>query len=199
MAWIFFSWFYTYLAQVRGLNLKASAVYAMLPFLAMSVGCALGGMISDRLTRSHGPRIGRCYLASVVIALAAVFLVFGAEVESARLASVVLAGGAGALYLAQSSFWSVTADLAGRSSGSVSGFMNMGAQAGGWFTAWLTPLIAKHYGWTASFLVAAALCLTGAVAWLFVDPKRTLEVTHSTADIPMAGHGLGTSVPSKAH
>jgi ACS family glucarate transporter-like MFS transporter len=199
VAWIFFSWFYTYLAQVRGLNLKASAVYAMLPFLAMSVGCALGGMISDRLTRSHGPRIGRCYLASVVIALAAVFLVFGAEVESARLASVVLAGGAGALYLAQSSFWSVTADLAGRSSGSVSGFMNMGAQAGGWFTAWLTPLIAKHYGWTASFLVAAALCVTGAVAWLFVDPKRTLEVTHSTADIPMAAHDLNETVPSKAH
>jgi len=199
VAWIFFSWFYTYLAQVRGLNLKASAVYAMLPFLAMSVGCALGGMISDRLTRSHGPRIGRCYLASVVIALAAVFLVFGAEVESARLASVVLAGGAGALYLAQSSFWSVTADLAGRSSGSVSGFMNMGAQAGGWFTAWLTPLIAKHYGWTASFLVAAALCLTGAVAWLFVDPKRTLEVTQSKAQTPMAARSLDATVPSKAH
>jgi ACS family glucarate transporter-like MFS transporter len=195
VAWIFFSWFYTYLAQVRGLNLKASAGYAMLPFLAMSVGCALGGMISDRLTRAHGPRIGRCYLASVVIALAAVFLVFGAEVESARLASVVLAGGAGALYLAQSSFWSVTADLAGRSSGSVSGFMNMGAQAGGWLTAWLTPLIAKHYGWTASFLVAAALCVTGSVAWMFVDPKRTLEVTHSTADIPMTAHSLDTTVP----
>lgn len=195
VAWIFFSWFYTYLAQVRGLNLKASAGYAMLPFLAMSVGCALGGMISDRLTRAHGPRIGRCYLASVVIALAAVFLVFGAEVESARLASVVLAGGAGALYLAQSSFWSVTADLAGRSSGSVSGFMNMGAQAGGWLTAWLTPLIAKHYGWTASFLVAAALCVTGSVAWMFVDPKRTLEVTHSTADIPMTAHSLDKTVP----
>ncbi len=200
VAWIFFSWFYTYLAQVRGLNLKASAGYAMLPFLAMSVGCALGGMISDRLTRAHGPRIGRCYLASVVIALAAVFLVFGAEVESARLASVVLAGGAGALYLAQSSFWSVTADLAGRSSGSVSGFMNMGAQAGGWLTAWLTPLIAKHYGWTASFLVAAALCVTGSVAWMFVDPKRTLEVAHSTADIPMTAHSLDTTVPvSKNH
>lgn len=188
VAWIFFSWFYTYLAQVRGLNLKASAFYAMLPFLAMSVCCALGGTISDRLTRSHGPRIGRCYLASVVIALAAVFLVLGSEVHSARLASVVLAGGAGALYLAQSSFWSVTADLAGASSGSVSGFMNMGAQAGGWFTAWLTPLIASHFGWTASFLVAAALCLLGAVAWLFVDPKRTLEagviLTASRRDRP---------------
>jgi MFS transporter, ACS family, glucarate transporter len=175
VAWIFFSWFYIYLAQVRGLNLKASAFYAMLPFLAMAACCPLGGTISDRLTRSHGPRIGRCYLASVVITLAAVFLVLGAEVHSARLASVVLAGGAGALYLAQSSFWSVTADIAGSSSGSVSGFMNMGAQIGGAVTASLTPAIASRFGWTASFLVAAALCLTGAAAWLFVDPKRTLE------------------------
>lgn len=174
VAWIFFSWFYTYLAQVRGLNLKASAFYAMLPFLAMAVCCALGGILSDRLTRLYGPRIGRCYLAAVVIALAAVFLALGAEVDSARLASVVLAGGAGALYLAQSSFWSVTTDLAGRSSGSVSGFMNMGAQVGGWFTAWLTPLIASHFGWTASFLVAAGLCLLGAAAWLFVDPHQAL-------------------------
>ena len=198
VAWIFFSWFYTYLAQVRGLNLKASAFYAMLPFLAMAICCALGGVISDRLTRSYGPRIGRCYLASVAITMAAVFLVFGAEVESARLASIVLAGGAGALYLAQSSFWSVTADLAGPSSGSVSGFMNMGAQAGGWFTAWLTPLIASHFGWTASFLVAAALCLTGAAAWLFVDPKRTLDAakTQNVADRQLIPDALDSSISS---
>src|SRR5229473_4027870 len=187
VAWIFFSWFYIYLAQVRGLNLKASAFYAMLPFLAMAACCPLGGTISDRLTRIYGPRIGRCYLAAVVIAVAAMFLVLGAEVQSARLASVVLAGGAGALYLAQSSFWSVTADIAGSSSGSVSGFMNMGAQIGGAVTASLTPAIASRFGWTASFLVAAALCLTGALAWMFVDPKRTLETAQEpdTADMPM--------------
>src|SRR5881392_2026291 len=164
VAWIFFSWFYIYLAQVRGLDLKASAFYAMLPFLAMAVCCTIGGLISDRLTRAHGPRLGRCILAAVVILCAAVFLVLGAKAESARVASVVLAGGAGTLYLAQSSFWSVTADIAGRSAGSVSGFMNMGAQIGGAVTAQLTPWIAVKFGWTASFLVAAALCVIGAAA-----------------------------------
>ncbi len=196
VAWIFFSWFYTYLAQVRGLNLKASAFYAMLPFLAMSVCCALGGMASDRLTRVYGPRIGRCYLASAVLTLAAIFLALGAEVDSPRLASIVLAGGAGSLYLAQSSFWSVTADLAGPSSGSVSGFMNMGAQAGGWLTAWLTPMIAAHFGWTASFLVAAALCVTGAAAWMMVDPSRTLQVpvTPDTVGPRLASGSLDTAI-----
>ena len=148
----------------------------MLPFLAMAVCCTVGGAVSDRLTRSHGPRLGRCVLASVVMLGASIFLVLGSQVESARLASVVLAGGAGALYLAQSSFWSVTADIAGRSSGSVSGFMNTGAQIGGAVTASLTPWIAAHFGWTTSFLVAAGLCLLGAGAWLLVDPRRSLTV-----------------------
>ncbi len=178
VAWIFFSWFYIYLAEVRGLNLKASAFYATLPFLAMAVTSPLGGIIGDRLTRSRGARLGRCVVASVAISLAAVFLVMGSRVESVRLASVVLAGGAGALYLSQSAFWSVTADIAGSSSGSVSGFMNTGNQLGGALTASLTPIIAARFGWTASFLVAAAMCVVGCLAWLLVDPGfRLAEVT----------------------
>ena len=175
VAWIFFSWFYRYLAKVRGLDLKASAFYTMLPFLAMLVCCLLGGAINDRLTKRLGPRVGRCGLAAFAITVAGIFIALGSQVESARLASVVLAGGAGALYLSQSSFWSVTADIAGSSSGSVSGFMNMGNQIGAAITASLTPWIAARFGWTTSFLVAAALCIVGALSWLIVDPSRQLK------------------------
>jgi MFS transporter, ACS family, glucarate transporter len=174
VAWIFFAWFYRYLAQVRGLNLKASAFYATLPFAAIAIGSPLGGLMSDWLTRRIGRRAGRCGIAVFAMALAAVFLAFGSNVNSAKLASVILAGGGGALYLSQSSFWSVTADISGRFSGSVSGFMNMGAQFGGAVTAIATPAIAARFGWTASFLVAAALSLLGALAWLAVDPSRSL-------------------------
>jgi ACS family glucarate transporter-like MFS transporter len=103
-----------------------------------------------------------------------VFLALGAEAKDAGMASLVLAGGAGALYLSASSFWSVTADLGGRSAGTVSGFMNMCNQGAGALTASVTPLIAKHFGWTAAFLTAAALCAVGALAWLVVDPGREL-------------------------
>ena len=174
VAWIFFGWFYIYLARVRGLNLKASAFYATLPFVAMAISCPLGGLISDWLTRQLGRRAGRCGIAVFGIALAGIFLAFGSNVASARLASVILAGGAGALYLSQSSFWSVSADIGGAFSGSVSGFMNMGAQLGGAVTASLTPAIAARFGWTASFLVAALLSLLGALAWLLVNPERSL-------------------------
>jgi len=173
-AWIFFAWFFIYLSKVRGLDLKSSSYYSTLPFLAMAVCSPLGGHISDLLTERYGKRVGRCGVAVAGIALAAVFIALGTQVESARLASVVLAGGAGALYLSQSSFWSVTADMAGASAGSVSGVMNMGGQIGGIVTASLTPLIARQFSWTASFLVAAALCAVGALAWLIVDPETEL-------------------------
>ena len=183
VAWIFFSWFYRYLAKVRGLDLKSSAFYSMLPFLAMLVCCLVGGTINDRLTKWRGPRLGRCGLAAFSMLVAGIFIAFGSQVQGVRLASVVLAGGAGALYLSQSSFWSVTADIAGASAGSVSGFMNMGAQIGGALTGSLTPWIAVRYGWTASFLVAAALCVVGAVSWLAVDPVQTLTGERTSAEL----------------
>jgi ACS family glucarate transporter-like MFS transporter len=177
--WIFFSWFFIYLAEVRGLNLKTSALYSMLPFIAMTVCCLLGGVINDVVVKRYGLRAGRCGLPVIALLLTAVFLVFGSMAQSAGAATVILAGGAGAIYLAQSAYWSVTADFAGPHAGVVSGVMNMGCQVGGAITASLTPWIAAQFGWTSAFFAAAALAVLGAIAWLFVDPKRTLETLHS--------------------
>ena len=169
-AYIFFSWFFIYLSGVRGLNLRQSSYYTMLPFIAMAIGSPLGGWISDRLTRRHGARVGRCFVAAAGIGLSAVFIAAGTLVADAGLASIVLAGGAGALYLSQSSFWSVSADIGGEAAGTVSGVMNMGGQFGGALTASLTPAIANRLGWNASFLTAAAFCAAGSLVWLLVKP-----------------------------
>jgi ACS family glucarate transporter-like MFS transporter len=174
VAWIFFSWFYIYLAKVRGLDLKASAFYSTLPPLAIVVCSLCGGAISDAMTKSYGKRVGRCGLACFALVLAAMILVVGSHVASAPLASIVLSGGVGALYLAQSSYWSITADIGGKSAGLASGFMNMGGQLGGALTASLTPVIAQHYGWTSSFLTAAILSGVGGIAWLLVEPDDRL-------------------------
>ena len=175
VAYIFFTWFFIYLNNVRGLDLKASAYYGMLPFIAMAVCSPLGGWVSDVTAKRFGKRVARCGIAAASIALSAVFLALGPGAQDARVASLVLAGGAGALYLSQSAFWSVTSDIAGRSAGSVSGVMNMGNQMGGVVTASLTPFLAKHFGWGVPFFVAAALSVVGALAWLAVDPSKNLS------------------------
>lgn len=175
VVWIFFSWFFIYLAEVRGLNLKTSALYSMLPFIAMTLCCLLGGAINDAVVKRHGLRWGRCGLPVIALLLTAVFLVSGSMAESAGMATLILAGGAGAIYLSQSAYWSVTADFAGPHSGVVSGVMNMGCQVGGAITASLTPWIAAEFGWTSAFFTAAALAVVGAFAWLLVDPTRILR------------------------
>ena len=170
-AYIFFTWFFIYLSEVRHVDLHRSALYTMLPFIAMAMASPLGGVISDSLTTRYGKRIGRCGVAVAGMALSAIFIASAMKVDSAQAASFLLAGGAGALYLSQSSFWSVSADIGGKSAGSVSGFMNMIGQFGGVATASLTPMIAKDWGWSASFVTAAALCAAGALAWIAVQPE----------------------------
>ncbi|HXT25176.1 MAG TPA: MFS transporter [Candidatus Eisenbacteria bacterium] len=177
VAWVFFGWFYLYLARVRGLDLKSSSLYATLPFLAMAICSPLGGAVSDALTKQFGARLGRCSVAVTGFALTAVFIVFGSAARDTRVASLVLAGGAGSLYLSQSAFWAVSADLGGKSAGGLSGFMNMANQIGGMITVSLTPFLAAQLGWSAGFRVAAVVAILGAAAWLFVDPRATLSLS----------------------
>jgi ACS family glucarate transporter-like MFS transporter len=174
VAYMFFTWFFKYLSDVRGLNLKSSALYATLPFIAMAIASSLGGLVSDRLLGLIGKRAARCGVASASLFVAGVFVWSATSVADLRLAAVVLAGGAGALYFAQSAYWAISADIGGPSAGVVSGIMNMGQSLGAVLTATLTPVVAEAFGWTASFIVAAGVCFLGALAWMLIDPFHAL-------------------------
>lgn len=171
---IFFTWFFIYLSRVRGLNLQTASYYGMLPFIAMACGSAAGGWIADAVSRRFGRWWGRCGVAACGMVIAGVFMAAGSQVSTAASASMVLAAGAGSLYIAQSAYWALSADMGKGSSGSLSGFINMFAQAGGALTAVTTPAIAAHFGWTASFLTSAAFCILGGALWLVVNPNRPL-------------------------
>src|SRR5262249_37438727 len=77
---IFFTWFFIYLNKVRGLDLKSSAIYGALPFLAMAIGSALGGVLSDAIARRSSQRLGRCGVAALGIAVAACCIGAGTQV-----------------------------------------------------------------------------------------------------------------------
>lgn len=175
VAYIFFTWFFIYLTTVRGLSVQSGSLYAMLPFIGMTLGSVTGGWVSDRISLRFGRRIGRCGTGVLGLGLCSLLLLIGAQVHTAASASVILAAGAGSLYLAQSSYWALSADIGGSHAGSLSGWMNMGAQSGSAITAVLTPIIAIHFGWATAIILAAALCALGALAWLVIDPSHTLH------------------------
>jgi ACS family glucarate transporter-like MFS transporter len=174
VAWLFYTWFYTYMAKGRGIDLKTSAIFTMLPFIALTIGCLGGGVLSDWVATHFSLRMGRCLVPALSLAVAAALLVIGSGMRSPVAAAVILACGEGVLFISQSIFWAVTADIAGEHVGVVSGLMNMGGQTGGICTASLTPLIAKHFGWEMSFVTAASIAALGSLAWIAINPTKNV-------------------------
>jgi ACS family glucarate transporter-like MFS transporter len=172
VAFIFLTWFFIYLADGRGLNLKSSAIYAMLPFIAMTTCCLAGGVISDWLVKRFSPYIGRSLFGAFTLGLAGIILIIGGHAEDAVVASLLLAAGAGAIYLGQAVYYAVAADLGGPYAGIVSGMVSMCGQIAGAITASLTPFLATRYGWEYAFYVAAGVTFVCIIPWLFVNPTR---------------------------
>ena len=176
VAFIFHTWFFIYLKDGRGLDLKSSALLGTLPFIAMTSCCLLGGVISDWLVKKWGQYVGRSLFGAFTLFLAGIFLIIGSHAADTTVAVLVLAGGAGALYLGQATYWAVAADFGGPYTGVISGLVNMGGQIAGAATASLTPLFAQWYGWEWAFYIAAGVSFVCVFPWFFVNPNRRLQV-----------------------
>jgi ACS family glucarate transporter-like MFS transporter len=175
IAFIFISWFFIYLAQARGLNLKSSALLTMLPFGMMVVGSISGGIIADAICKSRGARAGRCLFSVLALLLAGGFLIVGSQAPGAIMATVLLSLGAGTLYFAQSAYWALAADFGGPHAGVISGFMNSIGMVGAFSTSIATPWLQNNYGWNAVFLVGACVALAGALAWTVINPANRVH------------------------
>jgi ACS family glucarate transporter-like MFS transporter len=173
-ATIFSTWFFIYLKDSRGFDLKSSALLGTLPFIATTSCCLLGGVVSDWLIRHCSQYIGRSLFGAFTLFLGGVILIAGSHAHDPVTAAVLLAGGAGALYLGQAVYYAVAADLGGPYTGVISGLVSMCGQIAGAATASLTPFFAYRYGWEYAFYVAAGVTFACIIPWLFVNPKRSL-------------------------
>ncbi|MEO8302056.1 MAG: MFS transporter [Rhizomicrobium sp.] len=175
-ATIFHTWFFIYLKEGRGFDLKSSAVLGILPFIASTSCCLAGGVISDWMVKRWGHYVGRSLFGAFTLFLGGIFLIFGSHAQDAIMAALLLAGGAGALYLGQSVYYAVAAELGGPYTGVVSGMVSMGGQIAGATTASLTPFLAARYGWEQAFYVAAGVTFVCILPWFLVRPDRRLIV-----------------------
>ena len=175
VAYVYLSWFYLYLVNVRGFGELRGAFFASAPFIAMTIFCPLGGWVTDRLARSLGINAGRAYTGAVGMGLAALCILTGAIIPNAYWAIVFLSLGAGWLYFTVGAFWSATTDLSKTYAGTLSGLMNTGGNIGGTISPTLTPWIANQFGWTWALGFAAAIAFLGAILWLGVKPGNGLK------------------------
>lgn len=175
VAYIYMSWFYLYLVNVRGFDLLRGGLYAAAPFLAMLVFCPLGGWITDRLAAQRGVTTGRVWAGMTGMGFAGLAVAIGGYADSPWLAVASLSLGAGWLYFSVGAYWASTTDLSKTYAGTLSGLMNTGANLGGALSPTVTPWLADHWGWPVSLLVAALIALAGALMWLMIDPGKGLH------------------------
>jgi len=168
IAYIYLSWFFLYLVNVRHFTVLQGSFWAAGPFLAMAGGCPLGGWLSDRLTARYGRRFGRAGVGGVGMWLTAGFIYGGAVAAEPYTAIVLLSMGAGILYATVGAYWASTIDLSRHHAGALSGLMNMGANLGGVVSPTLTPLLGEAWGWPAALTVAAGVAVLGGLLWFGV-------------------------------
>jgi ACS family glucarate transporter-like MFS transporter len=174
-SYLYYTWFYLYLLQVRHLNVMQGGRWGSTPFLAMMLMTPLGGWVSDASVVRFGRRRGRRFAAWAGLGLASTFLLLGSHVEGNSPAIVLLAMGAGFLGFANSSWWAACIDLAPHHSGPLAGLMNMGGNLGGWVSPVFTAYIATRFGWSRALDFAAVTTVLAGVAWFMVDAGQNLE------------------------
>ena len=175
VAYVYLSWFYLYLVNVRGFDELQGGLYASAPFWAILISCPLGGWATDRLAAMQGLTRGRLLAGMSGMAGAGCAIAVGAFANSTLLAIVSLSVGAGCLYFAVGAYWASTSDLSKAHAGTLSGLMNTGANLGGALSPSLTPWMAAQWGWPIALAVAGAVALVGAVLWLKIDPAKALD------------------------
>lgn len=175
VAYLYLSWFYLYLVNVRGFDSLRGGLYASTPFLAMLIGCPLGGWVTDRLAVRHGITQGRVVAGMSGMVCAGCAIAVGGFADSALTAIASLSLGAGCLYFAVGAYWASTTDLSKAHAGTLSGLMNTGANVGGAISPSLTPWIAAQWGWPVSLATAGVIALLGAVLWIWIKPGEGLR------------------------
>jgi MFS transporter, ACS family, glucarate transporter len=188
--YIYFSWFYLYLTDVRGFSVLKGGWYSTAPFLAGAITSPIGGWLSDFFSKRYGKRSGRCGVACVALVLTGSFIWLGAATTDPYMAILFLSLGSGSLFLSTAAFWATTMDLASKYAGTVSGFMNMGGNLGGAISPTLTPYIAERYGWETALYVAAALAILGILCWLGVHPERAIDLQEHETPRPLASAAI---------
>jgi ACS family glucarate transporter-like MFS transporter len=172
--YIFFSWFYIYLVDVRGFGLLAGGFAASVPFIAGSIAASIGGWVCDVLCRRIGPRWG-CRLPCLVgLLLVAGFLFAGATADRAILAVTFLSICFASTQFTEGAYWSGTTFVAGRHTAAASGVLNTGGNLAGVLASPLVPILAERFGWLVALSSGSLFAVLAAVLWLWIRVDRPL-------------------------
>ncbi|MEX2260794.1 MAG: MFS transporter [Bryobacteraceae bacterium] len=172
----FVTWLPTYFMREHGLSLQRSGFFAALPLAAGALGCLMGGILADFITRRTGSvTIGRRSVGTGGFLFGAAGYAAAIYVHSPEAAIAFLALASGAHDLTLPVLWATTTDAGGRFGGTASGFVNFASSISGMLAPLTAVGLERIFGtFHAVFYAAAGMYLLGAALWLVIDPRKSL-------------------------
>jgi MFS family permease len=172
------TWLPTYLREERHLAIASTAALSMLPLFMGGLGNPVSVFLTSRLTRKlKSVGLARRLVACLGFTGAGGFLFFSTRMHSPLAAMLAIGMASFCNDFVMPVAWSSAADIGGEHAGTLSGAMNMWGNIGGA----LSPIAigymldATRNNWNLTFYVSAAVYLTGAVFWAFLDPVTPLS------------------------
>jgi len=166
--YIFFSWFFIYLVDVRGFTILEGGLAASAPWICGAVGATVGGEVCDRLCKRLGPVWGCRLPITGGLLVVAGCLVAGTLAPNPMVAIVFLSLCFGFTQFTEGSFWSGTTFIGRRHTATATGILNTFANAGGLIATPMIPFLAAQFNWLVALMSGAGFAVLGALLCLFV-------------------------------
>ncbi|MCC7086825.1 MAG: MFS transporter [Pirellulales bacterium] len=148
---------------------------------SFSIAYAFGYLFAGRLIDLVGTRIG--YALSVFL------WTLAAMAHGLKLSLVQFAMARAALGLAEGGNFPGAVKTVGewfpkKDRSLATGIFNSGSNIGAMLTPWLVPIITRHYGWRASFVITASVGLVWVIIWLifYRTPSQHPRVSRAELD-----------------
>jgi ACS family glucarate transporter-like MFS transporter len=174
------TWLPAYLAEGRGFQAGALAIFSGLPLLLSVFGGLGGGIATDALAKRYGLRIGRCSVGAGSYLLAAIFLVLAGLDRDPFRSALLIALSTATSMLSLGAHWAAAIEIGRENAGVLSACMNTIGQTGSISSPIIVAYLVDHYhNWSLPLYVLAALYVFSTLCWLVVQPSRhTANVAH---------------------
>ncbi len=173
-AYMLIAWLPSYFRNVHGLSITNAGLYSATPWLTMFVMTNVAGWFADILIkRGISVLAVRKLMQATGLLGAAVFLILASNISTALEAMLMISGALGLLSFTFAGFAPNALEIAPRYSGVLAGITNTAATIPGIVgiivTGWLVDVTGTY---VSAFVLAAALCVIGAVIWLMYATTR---------------------------
>ncbi|WP_437223333.1 MFS transporter [Planctomicrobium sp. SH661] len=191
-AYIFFaSWFPTFLQKTRGVSIEHSGYMQGIVFAGALAGGFLGGIVTDWIWKKTGNLwLSRSGVGSFSLGASGILILASWGVESATIAMALIATGVLFATFAGPAMFAAVIDISGTRVPQVLGAVNMTGN----LAVAVCPIIVgeifeRTANWNLVLVLFALLYLTGAVFWLFVDPRKGIfHHTETPPEQPLASN-----------